>query len=281
MGNIEIMSSSLKDVEVLHKTGNYGERFFMHVHNHYEIYLSLSDGNKFFVGHKIYEVNKYDVFLFNNADVHRISTSSPDDYERYVVNFYPKIFPKSDAEMNDLLSCFDKARSNRNHKISLPEGKREEFLSVLRNMLAAPADAPHRALRLKTYLIQLLLIVGDTQKFSVREQDSTPSPREDRRINEIMDYIRNNCNYPISLDMLSEKFYLNKYYLCRMFKAKTGFGISDYIESCRLSNAIPLLREGVPVSTVALKTGFGSDTYFISTFKKNLGTSPKQYIKKI
>ena len=56
-------------------------------------------------------------------------------------------------------------------------------------MLAAPADAPHRALRLKTYLIQLLLIVGDTQKFSVREQDSTPSPREDRRINEIMDYI--------------------------------------------------------------------------------------------
>ena len=47
MGNIEIMSSSLKDVEVLHKTGNYGERFFMHVHNHYEIYLSLSDGNKF------------------------------------------------------------------------------------------------------------------------------------------------------------------------------------------------------------------------------------------
>lgn len=66
-----------------------------------------------------------------------------------------------------------------------------------------------------------------------------------------------------------------------MFKAKTGFGISDYIESCRLSNAIPLLREGVPVSTVALKTGFGSDTYFISTFKKNLGTSPKQYIKKI
>ena len=126
-----------------------------------------------------------------------------------------------------------------------------------------------------------ITLVGDTQKFSVREQDSTPSPREDRRINEIMDYIRNNCNYPISLDMLSEKFYLNKYYLCRMFKAKTGFGISDYIESCRLSNAIPLLREGVPVSTVALKTGFGSDTYFISTFKKNLGTSPKQYIKKI
>ena len=48
---------------------------------------------------------------------------------------------------------------------------------------------------------------------------------------------------------------------------------------CCLSNAIPLLREGLPVSTVALKTGFGSDTYFISTFKKNLGFSPKKYLK--
>jgi len=141
-----------------------------------------------------------------------------------------------------------------------------------------PDKAAHRSLKLRTYLIELLLIVNDMQKAAPREQSAEG---EDKRINEIMEYIRANCNYPISLDMLSEKFYLNKYYLCRMFKAKMGFGISDYIESCRLSNAIPLLREGVPVSTVALKTGFGSDTYFISTFKKNLGTSPKQYIKKV
>ena len=72
MNNIEIMPSNTKDVEVLHKTGNNGEHFLMHVHSNYEIYLSLSDNNKFFVGHKIYEVNKYDVFLFNNADVHKI-----------------------------------------------------------------------------------------------------------------------------------------------------------------------------------------------------------------
>ena len=54
MNNIEIMPSNTKDVEVLHKTGNNGEHFLMHVHSNYEIYLSLSDNNKFFVGHKIY-----------------------------------------------------------------------------------------------------------------------------------------------------------------------------------------------------------------------------------
>ena len=278
MNNIEIMPSNTKDVEVLHKTGNNGEHFLMHVHSNYEIYLSLSDNNKFFVGHKIYEVNKYDVFLFNNADVHKINASSPYDYERYVVNFSLKIFSKADAEIGELLICFDKARPNRNHKISLPREQAEEFLSVLKKMLATGEEAAHRSLKLRTYLIELLLIVNDMQKAAPREQSAEG---EDKRINEIMEYIRANCNYPISLDMLSEKFYLNKYYLCRMFKAKMGFGISDYIESCRLSNAIPLLREGVPVSTVALKTGFGSDTYFISTFKKNLGTSPKQYIKKV
>ena len=136
MNNIEIMPSNTKDVEVLHKTGNNGEHFLMHVHSNYEIYLSLSDNNKFFVGHKIYEVNKYDVFLFNNADVHKINASSPNDYERYVVNFSPKIFSKADAEIGELLICFDKARPNRNHKISLPREQAEEFLSVLKKMLA-------------------------------------------------------------------------------------------------------------------------------------------------
>lgn len=88
----------------------------------------------------------------------------------------------------------------------------------------------------------------------------------------------------VSHQFLKQRLYLIQLLLLlndirRRFKAKMGFGISNYIESCRLSNAIPLLREGLPVSTVALKTGFGSDTYFISTFKKNLGFSPKKYLK--
>ena len=123
------------------------------------------------------------------------------------------------------------------------------------------------------------MLLSDVKQTAAQRND--PRTENDPRLNAILDYIRTHCDYPVTLDELSKEFYLNKYYLCRMFKNKLGFGISDYIESCRLSNAIPLLRAGVPISTVALKTGFGSDTYFISTFKKHFGISPKKYVKEV
>ena len=56
MTNIEKMSS-ISRIEALYKINNSGERFLMHVHNNYEIYVSLSNNNKFFIGHRIYDVN--------------------------------------------------------------------------------------------------------------------------------------------------------------------------------------------------------------------------------
>ena len=118
MTNIEKMSS-ISRIEALYKINNSGERFLMHVHNNYEIYVSLSNNNKFFIGHRIYDVNRYDVFLFNNTDAHKINTFDPDNYERYVFMFSPQLFPTSDPELHELLGCFDTGQQNRSHKLSL------------------------------------------------------------------------------------------------------------------------------------------------------------------
>ena len=127
MTNIEIMPSNSR-IEALHKINNSGERFLMHIHNNYEIYVSLRNNNKFFIGHQIYDVNRYDVFLFNNTDVHKINTFAPYNYERYVVMFSPQLFPKSDPELHELLGCCDAGQQNRSHKLSLPPEQRHSPL---------------------------------------------------------------------------------------------------------------------------------------------------------
>lgn len=279
MRKIEVFPSIVKNVEVLHKQGSKGEKFFMHIHSHYEIYFSQSSNNKFFVDNKIYDVQKNDLFLFNNTDAHKIATSSVEDYDRYVVNFSPKVVTKYDQSMSFLLDCFANSTSSRRHKLSLSDTEAETFLSIVNKMINLNSnDSPHKDIKIDLFLLKLLLFINEC--FDTKSHYNTET-NEDPKLNEIMKYIQENCSYPITLDMLSSKFYFNKYYLCHIFKAKMGFGISEYIKSCRLSKAIPLLREGMSVSEVALKTGFGSDTYFISTFKKNFGTSPKQYLKKL
>lgn len=279
MNNIEFMPTNQKKIEVLRKTGTENTQFSMHIHNNFEIYFSLCGGNKFCVGHSFYDAEKYDVFLFNNTDVHKISVSDPEKYERYVTMFAPSLF-KNDPELAGLLDCFDAKLPGHCHKIPLTESQAQTLLKLLDDTSACNAEGvTHADLKRKLYLTQILLFINDVKQTAVRE--NTPGRDDDKRLNLILEYIRAHCAYTVTLDELSREFFLNKYYLCRMFKDKLGFGISEYIESCRLSNAIPLLREGVPVSTVALKTGFGSDTYFISTFKKHLGVSPKKYVKEV
>lgn len=276
---IKVYPSKVKNVEVIHKHGSNSEIYFMHIHSHYEIYFSQSDNNKFFVDNKIYDVQKNDLFLFNNTDAHKIATSSIEDYDRYLVNFSPKVITKYDQSMSFLLNCFTNPKPSRRHKLSLSDTEAQNFLSIVNKMIDLNnKDTPHKNIKMELFLLQLLLFINDSIDKKPHYNTETD---EDPRLNEIMKFIQENYSNPISLDMLSSNFSYNKYYLCRLFKEKMGFGISDYIKSCRLSKAILLLQEGMSVSDVALKTGFGSDTYFISTFKKNFGTSPKQYLKKM
>ena len=275
---IKVLPSKVKSAEVLHKLGNNSEIFFMHIHSHYEIYFSQSDNNKFLVDNKIYDVQKNDLFLFNNTDAHKIATSSIEDYDRYLVNFSPKVVAKYDKSLSFLLDCFD-AKPSRRHKISLSASEAETFLSIVKKMMELNSeDSPHKEIKMELFLLQLLLFINEC--YDKKPHYSTEA-NEDPRLNEIMKFIQENYMYPISLDMLASRFSFNKYYLCRLFKEKMGFGINDYIRSCRLSKGIQLLQEGMSVSDVSLKTGFGSDTYFISTFKKYFGISPKQYLKKM
>ncbi len=276
MKNIAFMPTKNRKIEVEYKVKALEETYSMHIHNDYEIYMSMCNNNKFCVGHKIYDVNRNDVFLFNNTDVHKINVSDPANYSRYVVMFSPSIFSEAESELSDLLRCFDEP--NRSHKLSLSDGQAEDFLFILRKMTECEGEGvSHSFLKLRLYLSQLLLLIQDIRRAA--PSIASLSGPEDTRINEIMGFLRERCTDTITLEELSRKFFLNKYYLCRMFKNKLGFGIGEYIESCRLGKAIPMLREGMPVSAVARNTGFCSDSYFISTFKKHLGMSPKKYLR--
>lgn len=278
MKNIAFMPTKNKKIEVQYKVKALEETYSMHIHNDYEIYMSLCNNNKFCVGHKIYDVNKNDVFLFNNTDVHKINVSDPANYSRYVVMFSPSIFSEAEPELSDLLQCFDGKNPNCCHKLSLSDEQAADFLFILRKMTDCECEGVSNSfLKLRLYLSQLLLLVQDIRRAA--PAIASVSDTEDHRLNEIMGFLRERCTDTITLEELSGKFFLNKYYLCRMFKNKLGFGIGEYIESCRLSKAIPMLREGMPVSAVARNTGFCSDSYFISIFKKHLGMSPKKYLR--
>ena len=94
-----------------------------------------------------------------------------------------------------------------------------------------------------------------------------------------LDYIRDNLDQPLTLDQIAGQFYISKHYLCRIFKAATGFSVMEYIIYSRVLKARKLLQDGCSVQEAGELSGFSDNSHFIRTFGHLTGTSPGRYAK--
>lgn len=90
-------------------------------------------------------------------------------------------------------------------------------------------------------------------------------------------YIHTFYDQDIQLNDIADAISISKFYLSRIFKAKTGENIKDYLLKVRLEKAKQLLQKNYNVKEVAYKTGFNNPSYFSKCFKKEMKISPGEY----
>lgn len=99
-------------------------------------------------------------------------------------------------------------------------------------------------------------------------------------------YVRRVKNYinalymqPLRVEEIAEKFNLDRRYLSRLFKEKTGFSVQEYLIEVRMSEAKKQLLRGASVAQAAQLSGYDDVCNFSKMFKKCVGTSPKEWKK--
>ena len=99
-----------------------------------------------------------------------------------------------------------------------------------------------------------------------------------RSAQEVKDYLDAHFAEKITLDALAERFYINKFYLTRVFKEEFGQSISNYLAQLRITQAKRLLRfSEESIETIALECGLADANYFARLFKKVEGVTPGEY----
>lgn len=97
-------------------------------------------------------------------------------------------------------------------------------------------------------------------------------------IKEIKQYLDQNYLKKIDLDSLSNMFYINKYYLTRLFKKTYGKTINDYLITKRIEKAKYLLRfKNLNINDIANECNFNDSNYFSRIFKQIEKMTPKKY----
>ena len=84
----------------------------------------------------------------------------------------------------------------------------------------------------------------------------------------------------VTLDDLAERFFINKFYLTRLFKEQYGSSIVNYVLSLRISRAKELLRfTDLSIEEIGAQCGISDGNYFSRAFRKIEGISPSEYRK--
>lgn len=215
------------------------------------------------------------VLLIPKGVLH-LSVALPErEYARHAVHFDPAAVRPFCSGATDLLAAFDRTASG---VLRLSEEKTRE----LEQLFAACQDRPERFgadLRRDLAFLELLIRLGELS----REESRTAEDREaeqDRdfgRVSPVIRYIRENPAGNLSLEAVAEKFFYNKHYLCRIFKATAGISVGKYIAAVRIRHAAEFLRSGSSVQESGLRAGFKNNSNFISTFHKVMDVSPGQY----
>lgn len=112
----------------------------------------------------------------------------------------------------------------------------------------------------------------------IEEQSEIWNHENDKPVLEaIIDYVNKNYAEDITLKGTSEKFFVNRSHLARIFKLKTKMTFNGYLTQLRIEKACELLSQGISVNRAAEMVGYDSSRYFSRVFYKVKGCIPSMY----
>lgn len=248
--------------------------FDFHLHNRFEIYFFISGDVRYFIEKSVHRLKYGDLLIMNSHEIHKPSIQPDIPYERIVIHFNPDDVSCMSHDDYNLLECFTGRRSGENNLVRLDTGQQTEVLALLKRIENLNMDSEGASVLRLAYFMELMVYINEVYKHSCYSEERS---KLSETIIPIFDYIERNLDGDLTLESLEQKFFINRYYLCKLFKKNTGSSLHEYIIYKRISKAKLLLSEGCSVSEACSCSGFNDYSNFLRMFKRTVGITPGRY----
>lgn len=97
-------------------------------------------------------------------------------------------------------------------------------------------------------------------------------------IEQVQRYIKKHYAENLTLQELSNKFYVSPSYLSYLFSQRTTMTITTYLQQVRMEQAACLLRQTtMSIAEIGIAVGYGNYKNFWKLFKRHFNVTPKEY----
>ena len=258
---------------------NAGRSFQIPVHWHddFEIiyvrsgFLTVSISGESYIG------KTGEAFVVSPGNLHLMGSQSG------TVDYYTFLFPLKyiSFRTDDMLDEKLLEPLNSGHLMICPRVKdtaKELCEQLIEIYMAKKEESESKiATQVRTKIILLQFILEMWKKGFVIENDTSGRNTVEK---EMVSYIQQNFTGKISLREFGEQFHLSEKYISRYFKEHFHITLSQYVTYLRLEHAKQLLQDtDIPVTDVAMQSGYQNVSYFIRSFQKAYAVSPLKYRK--
>lgn len=253
---------------------------FQHFHDFYEIFIPLEEDTGHLLEGEMHHLMPLDIVMVKSGVLHK--TYYPPNNKpkkRLIINFF---FERNDIAFEkayaEIFSLFEQ-------KTPIYRFEKEVMAPFLQDMNhifelscgLSKEEAPLTAFAIHHLFMGLLYklyVVRHKNRYEREEQqDSLTS-----KIYAITSFIHHHYEKELSLQQISEQFFMSPYYLSHQFKKVTGFTLVQYIQMTRIKNAQQLLlTTDLNITVIADLCGFTSFSQFNRVFNKFCETSPSKF----
>lgn len=263
MFNVQIDQQIL---EVSHKRIEKPNKsvYFNHIHNHCELLLFINGQANYNIDGQIFSPAPYDLLFIPAATYHYLIPTAAIPYENYVVGVDPSfINPEHYQKLFSsplMISVKD-------------DPQLLGFFTRLDHYRLRYSDIDFK--NCATCLIQELITYCSYHK----EEQLSASNDTLPYINNIINFINNNLELPLSAEEIAQHFLLSKSYVQNMFSQSMHIGLKKYIMQKKIYAAHAELSRGMSPIQVCEKYAFGDYSVFYRLYKRTFATSPRSQSK--
>jgi len=242
------------------------QKFRLHVHDDYEIFLFLEGDASFVIEENSYDLEPGDIIIIRKNQLHRVHHKSNTRYHRIVFNIMPEFFVKECPEYHEQ---FLNPQNNIGNKIDAKTVRAGGIYdAVMRIKKYSDNFTIKDSVIVKSIVIEMLHLINTTTAYSEASIGNA-------QLRQIIEYINKNYTSSITLDDIEKKFFISKYHLCHIFPDATGLTVYQYITKKRLAYARELIRSGTTINSASEKAGFNNYSSFYRSYINEYGVTPK------
>ena len=215
--------------------------------------------------------DRYHIYEYNEAESHMIEAvhhRKADAYD-YFLMMMTRISQLNDfAKRNKIIEALVLA-SSASRAPSMDESDYIDYTSHINTLLELSGDE-----LIEWAFKKFVDITGYVKKHNAIDYSN-------KIVQSTKEYLEAHYAEEISLEDVAEHVNISPQYFSKLIKKNTGFNFIDWLSMLRVKKAKELLNNSnLTVKEVCFMVGYKDPNYFSRIFKKKIGLTPSEYIKK-